>query len=91
MAVEFELKNRIPEQDLRRIIFAKQEELLGQLNDSWKKRRHKEHQDILKYRPYDDNAILRIDYVIKLKSEGMNHQEAEKKAYEKFPYLTKDI
>ncbi|MDC8004829.1 Imm63 family immunity protein [Aureisphaera galaxeae] len=54
MASHYELKNRIEGQDFRRIMFAKQEELLGILHEDWKEREVREHQTILKNHPFND-------------------------------------
>ena len=58
-ACDYELKNRIEEKDCRRIIFVKQEELLGLLNKEWEEKEKKEHQSILNNNPFDDLAGLR--------------------------------
>jgi Immunity protein 63 len=91
MALEYELKNRVPGQDNRRIMFAKQEDLLGQLDERWKEQAHKERLTLLKRHPFDDNAIIRIDYLVKLKQQGMTHKEASSKANEKYPPVTKSM
>ncbi|MGD0710714.1 MAG: Imm63 family immunity protein [Bacteroidales bacterium] len=79
------------EQDQRKFLFAKQEELLGQLNEKWKDRQHVEHQSILKFRPFDDNANLRVEYFKKLRNSGMSYEDAIKQADKEFPPMTKDI
>lgn len=52
MACKYELENRVETQDARRIIFKKQEDLLGELNNDWKAKRTKEHEEILKQHPF---------------------------------------
>lgn len=54
IACEFELNHRIETQDFRRIMFKKQEELLGILNELWKVKKEEEHKKILKLHPFDD-------------------------------------
>ena len=56
MACKFELNNRLPAQDCRRIIFSKQEELLSQLNSDWQLREHKKHKKILEDHPFNDTV-----------------------------------
>ena len=56
MACDYELKNRVAGQDSRRIMFIKQEELLGLLNKDWEEKERKEHESILIYNPFDDLA-----------------------------------
>ena len=85
MACDYELKNRIEEKDCRRIIFEKQEELLGLLNTEWKEKEKKEHQSILNNNPFDDLAGLRATYCGELRAKGFSEFEIDKKAYEKYP------
>ena len=56
MANDYEIKNRIPTQDFRRLVFEKQESLLAQLDPSWEIRSKKEHEYILKYYPFKDKS-----------------------------------
>ena len=85
MACDYELKNRIAEKDSRRIIFEKQEELLGLLNTEWKEKEKKEHQSILNINPFNDLAGLRATYCGELRKKGLSDSEIDKKAYEKYP------
>tara|TARA_R100000935_G_C2710352_1_gene113843 strand:- start:125 stop:532 length:408 start_codon:yes stop_codon:yes gene_type:complete len=54
MASKFESQNRIEGQDFRRLLFDKQEDLLGKLNKEWKAKERDEHHNILKLNPFDD-------------------------------------
>ena len=54
MACNFEAKHRIPNEDFRRQLFAKQEELLGMLNEEWRIRKQKEHREVLLTHPFED-------------------------------------
>jgi hypothetical protein len=65
LAIEFELHNRIKGQDSRRLIFAKQVELLNHLNPAWASNETKSHEKILLKYPFDDNASIRADYTEK--------------------------
>lgn len=85
MACDYELKNRIEDKDCRRIMFEKQEELLGQLNDTWRQKENAEHQSILKTHPFDDLAGLRASYCGQLRQQGLSETEIDKLAYEKYP------
>ena len=85
MACDFELKNRVENKDFRRIMFAKQEELLGNLDKNWEERERKEHKSILVNSPFDDLAGLRATYCGELRSQGLSESEIDKLAYEKFP------
>jgi len=59
MASQFEVNNRAAYQDCRRILFAKQVELLGTLDPAWAQSQQKEQQRILKENPFDDRSMLR--------------------------------
>jgi hypothetical protein len=85
MSSDYELKNRIEDKDCRRIMFDKQKELLGQLNQNWRQREDAEHQRILKNSPFDDLASLRATYFGQLRQEGLSEIEISKLAYEKYP------
>ncbi len=85
MASDYELNNRIADKDSRRIMFSKQEELLGQLNETWKGRIQAEHRNILESYPFDDLARLRATYYRELRQEGYSETAIEKIAYEKYP------
>lgn len=85
MACDYELKNRIEDKDCRRIMFDKQEQLLGQLNDNWRQKETAEHQSILKTHPFDDLAGLRATYCRQLRQQGFSETEINKLAYSKYP------
>lgn len=75
MALAFELKHRIENQDFRRIMFAKQRELLGTINPKWKALASSRHRDILKDHPFDDLASLRASYFGTLRNQGYPEPE----------------
>jgi len=54
MATKYELSRRVAGQDTRRIWFVEQERLLAVLDENWKLRKIKEHEQILKNHPFDD-------------------------------------
>ncbi len=85
MACDFELKNRVKNRDFRRIMFAKQEELLGILDRDWEEKERKEHQSILMNSPLDDLVGLRATYCRELRAKGLSESEIDKLAYEKYP------
>ena len=85
MACSYELKNRIEDKDSRRIMFEKQEELLGILNDVWKQKQKEEHGSILEKHPFDDLAGVRASYFRHLRQQGYDENEITKLAYEKYP------
>jgi hypothetical protein len=58
MACEHELEHRRLTEDCRRRIFAKQEELLGVLEEEWRVRERKNHDQILKSYPFNDNVNI---------------------------------
>ena len=85
IASDYELKNRIETQDCRRIMFVKQEELLGLIDTQWKEMNQKEHQEILKRHPFDDLASLRATYYRELRGKGYSESEIDQLAYQKYP------
>jgi hypothetical protein len=85
MSNYYELKNRVKDKDCRRIMFDKQEELLGQLNETWKQRERAKHQHILTMHPFDDLAGLRATLCRQLREQGYTEIEIEKLAYDKYP------
>lgn len=85
MACDYELKHRIYNQDFRRLMFFKQEELLGILNAEWKLRIQNEHQWILNCYPFDDNSDARTEYSKSLTNKGLAASEAWSLACKKYP------
>ncbi len=85
IACKFELKHRVEDKDCRRMIFQKQEELLGVLDRNWEKAEKNIHEKILEDYPFDDLASLRATYWGLLRKQGYSEIEIEKMAYEKYP------
>jgi hypothetical protein len=54
LASSFEVAHRVPGRDFRRVMFAKQVELLQTLSPVWAVRESVEHQRILVNHPFDD-------------------------------------
>jgi hypothetical protein len=84
IAVQYEKKNRNDaEMDCRRIIFAKQEELLGLINKSWIDKYQKEHKYV-----FDDLAGKRARYCVELREKGCyTESEISNLAFEKYPKI----
>lgn len=55
LASDHELKNRIPNQDSRRLIFVRAQELIGRLHPLWAQRLSKEYETILSQYPFNDD------------------------------------
>ena len=58
MATQYEVKHRRQGEDFRRLLFAKQIELMTQLNPKFKKRIELELEEVLKKYPFDDSLSL---------------------------------
>ena len=54
LASQYATQHRIPNQDYRRLLFQKQEELMAVLSPEWADRINKEHAKILESNPYND-------------------------------------
>jgi len=54
VASSFELRNRRPNEDSRRQLFAKQEELLNLASEAWGRRKEVEHEGVLANYPFND-------------------------------------
>jgi hypothetical protein len=54
LAIRYELDHRIHGQDVRRILFERQENLLSRLSPAWGERRKQEHEEILRKHPFND-------------------------------------
>ena len=55
VAAEYELDHRIQGQDIRRVLFAYQQNLLSQLSPAWGERRKQEQEQILQNHPFRDH------------------------------------
>ncbi len=90
MACDYELKNRIENEDCRRLIFKTQAQMLGQLNDKWRQKENAEHQRILKSFPFDDFARARAIYWGRLRQQGLSETEIHKLVYKKYPEVPEE-
>ena len=54
LAVKYELDHRIQGQDIRRVLFAYQQDLLSQLSPAWGERRKHEQEQIVQKHPFND-------------------------------------
>ncbi len=85
MASDYEVKNRIEDKDCRRMIFQKQEELLGMLNDKWKQKVTERNKNVLQIAPFDDLAGLRATFYNEMRKKGYSEDEIQKMALKKYP------
>jgi hypothetical protein len=85
MSSDFELKNRIEEKDSRRMMFNKQEVLIGILNPEWEKLEIKRHSEILKSYPFDDLSGIRAKLSRELRNKGLSEIEIIKIVKEEYP------
>jgi hypothetical protein len=85
MANQYELNHRKDDQDSTMIMFSHQENLLENLSNDWGDRIKKHHESILRTGPFEDFTMERIEFMQKLRSEGVNHDEALRRALEKYP------
>lgn len=89
MASTYELKNRVKGHDSRRGMWEEQVRLLGILNKNWELRCIKEIEQILINYPFDENAIIRVDYFKELVKSGPHPVNEWVLACEKYPLLDK--
>ena len=54
LASQYSQQHRVPNQDFRRLLFQKQEQLIAVLSPHWADRTAKEHDKILQSHPYND-------------------------------------
>ena len=86
LAVSYAEKNRIENQDIRRVAFQRQVEFLTRLSPQWGARISQEQVQILKQAPFDDDGSLRAVYWKSLRDQGYSVAQANKMAHEKYPY-----
>jgi hypothetical protein len=85
LASSFELAHRLPGQDFRRVMFAKQVELLQALSPAWARRESAEHERILANHPFDDRSDDRVRLTVALRGSGLSDDEAWRIACGKYP------
>ena len=86
LAVRHAEKNRVENQDIRRVAFQRQIELLTRLSPQWGERTSQEQVQILEQAPFDDDGSLRYLYWKSLRDKGFSVAQANKMAHEKYPY-----
>lgn len=91
MACSREVKNRVMQQDNRRLLFKFQLDLLGRLDASWRERGELEIRRILQAHPFDDLANVRATLCGQLKKKGMSDQLAWETACRQYPLPSKQL
>jgi hypothetical protein len=86
LAVTHAEKHRIENQDIRRVAFPRQVELLTLLSPQWGERMSQEQAQILEQAPFDDDGSLRAIYWKSLRDQGYSVAQANIMAHEKYPY-----
>jgi hypothetical protein len=89
LACKYELEHRIERQDIRRLLFQRQVELLSQLSPQWGKRRAREHETILGENPFDDLSSIRATLTKELRDGGYPPATAWQMACERYPLPVK--
>ena len=86
LAITYAEKNRVENQDIRRIAFQRQVELLTLLAPQWGERGSQEQAQMLKQAPFDDDGSVRAAFWKSLREQGYSVAQANKVAHEKYPY-----
>ena len=89
LAISYAENNRTEDQDIRRLAFQRQVELLTLLSPQWGERGSQEQVQILKQVPFDDDGSVRYVYWKSLRDQGYSVAQANKMAHEKYPYPNK--
>jgi len=89
LAISYAEENRIENQDLRRVVFPHQVELLTLLSPQWGERMSQEQTQMLQQAPFDDFGSVRIALWKSLREQGYSVAQANKMAHEKYPYPNK--
>lgn len=71
--------------DQRRVYFARQVKLLGELKPEWAEAIGRKQAKILEQFPFDDFASTRARYCKQLRDEGLSNEDAWQAACEKYP------
>lgn len=85
LSCSYELENRRENQDIRRLVFQHQVELLTQLSPQWGERMLLEQVQILKQAPFDDYGSVRYVFWKSLRDQGYSVAQAHKMAFDKYP------
>lgn len=76
LATDHELRHRVPMTDGRRMIFARQIELLERLSPAWAEREAARHAAVLRAHPFDDRSDLRVRVTQRLRDAGVDADAA---------------
>jgi hypothetical protein len=82
-------ENRIENQDIRRLVFRRQVELLTLLSPQWGERCSREIGQMLKQAPFDDDGSVRATFWKSLREQGYSVAQANKISHDKYPYPNK--
>jgi immunity protein 63 of polymorphic toxin system len=85
LSIMYASKNPIENQDIRRLVFPRQVELLTLLSPQWGESGFQEHAQILRQAPFDDYASVRSLLWKSLRNQGYSIGQANKKACDKYP------
>lgn len=85
MASDDDLVRRVEDRDPRRVMFARELELLARLSPAWAKREAAEHERILRAHPFDDAVIARAKLCRELRQQGHAAEDAWQIACERLP------
>jgi hypothetical protein len=85
LASDYECAHRDELQDCRRLIFARQLQLLELLSPEWARRRAEHLRTILDQHPFDDYSSVRVALTVRLRNAGCSDAEAWRQACEQYP------
>ena len=85
LAGTWELANRVPHRDSRRLRFQRHVELLRGIRPEWAEAQHADYEAVLAEHPFDDSSSDRVDYIVELRDRGVENEEAIRLGYERFP------
>jgi hypothetical protein len=85
LAGDHELVHCVEDRDPRRVLFARQLELLARLSAAWAKREAAEHESILRAHPFDDAVMARAKLCRELRQQGHPAEDAWQIACERLP------
>ena len=89
LAIAYGSKSQVEDQDIRRLAFPHQVELLTLLSPPWGERMSQEQAQILKQAPFDDYGSVRYVFWKSLRDQGYSIAQANKMAHDKYPYPNK--
>ncbi|MGE5375784.1 MAG: Imm63 family immunity protein [Bacteroidota bacterium] len=81
--------NRLENQDIRRVGYPKQIELLTLLSPQWGEKMAQDQAQLLQQAPFDDYGSVRAALWKSLREQGYSVAQANRMAHEKYPYPNK--